>query len=115
MRSVRAPDATGAIEITASPTVVYDAIVGGFAEISEETVRLIPLGKRRFLGVNRRPGRAWTSFTCVTDDVRGERYAFDVSAPIVPVSRWEYVVAPTVTGCRVAESTWDRRRGGSCR
>lgn len=70
---------------------------------------MIPLGKRRFFGINRRPGRTWTSITRVTDDVPGERYAFNVSVPVVPVSRWEYVIAPTATGCRVTESAWDRR------
>ncbi|UUZ59951.1 hypothetical protein LP418_02650 [Nocardioides sp. B-3] len=46
----------------------------------------------------------------MTDADPGRRFAFDVEAvPGVPVARWQYDIEPTATGCRVVESTWDRR------
>ena len=35
--------------------------------------------------------------------------AFDVSYHGVPISRWAYDIEATGDGCRVTESTWDRR------
>jgi hypothetical protein len=45
----------------------------------------------------------------VTDAEPGRCFAFDVSHTKVPISRWQYVIEATDAGCRVTESTWDRR------
>ena len=37
--------------------------------------------------------------------------ALNVSHTGVPVSRWQYEIAPSGGGCTVTESTWDRRLG----
>ena len=41
----------------------------------------------------------------------GGAVALNVSHPGVPVSRWQYDIAPSGGGCTVTESTWDRRPG----
>jgi hypothetical protein len=33
------------------------------------------------------------------------------SHPSIPVSRWQYEIVPSASGCTVTESTWDRRPG----
>lgn len=114
-----APDATGHIEIAATPEAVYAIIsdATGLTEISDETSKVIQrksvAGQQgsHFVGINRNGWRAWPTVSKVTDADPGKRFAFTVSSTGIPVSRWQYDIEPSDTGCRVTESTWDRRPG----
>lgn len=59
----------------------------------------------RFVGRNRTGRRRWTTLTTVTIAVPGRRFAFRVTAPVVPIAEWGYLIEPTDGGCRV-EETW---------
>jgi len=62
----------------------------------------------RFRGTNRNGERQWWTKVRVVAYEPGRRFAFDVRTPFgVRVSRWEYVVTPTATGCRLTEN-WYR-------
>jgi hypothetical protein len=39
----------------------------------------------------------------------GRRFAFRVTAPLVPIADWEYTIEETETGCRVSETWVDLR------
>lgn len=59
----------------------------------------------RFVGRNRSGRRRWSTLVTVTAADRGRRFAFRVTAPLVPIASWEYRFEPTDGGCRV-EETW---------
>lgn len=63
----------------------------------------------RFRGHNRRGPLHWWTTVTVTDADPGRRFGFDVHSLGLPIARWEYAIEPTENGCRVTESTWDRR------
>jgi hypothetical protein len=113
------PSATARTEVHASPEVVY-ALVSDpprMSELTEELARVSWLdGAReaavgvRFRGHNRIAWRRWSTTATVTDAEPGRRFAFEVSSVAgIPVSRWQYDIEQTEKGCRVEESTWDRR------
>ncbi|WP_033289955.1 SRPBCC family protein [Amycolatopsis jejuensis] len=112
------PDATGEIEVDASPEAVY-ALVSDPAALAGVTAEYWrhrwlggatgPAVGERFRGSNRRGLRRWTTTVTITAADAGRRYAFNVDLGPVPISRWEYVIEPSGAGCRVTESTWDRR------
>lgn len=112
------PDATGQTEIEASPEAVY-AFLSDPARMSEIAEELVKVVRRdatagqvgsRFVGFNRNGKRLWPTLGKVTDAESGRRFAFEVEAvPGLPVARWQYDIEPTESGCRVTESTWDRR------
>ena len=113
-----APDATGQTEIAASPEAVYAFLSdpARMSEIAEETVKVLRRDSTagqagsRFIGVNRNGRRVWPTIGKVTDADSARRFAFEVEAvPGVPVARWQYDIEPTAAGCRVVESTWDKR------
>ncbi len=64
-----------------------------------------PVPGARFVGRNRSGRRRWTTLTTVTDAEASRRFAFRVTAPLVPIAHWEYVIEPVRGGCRV-EETW---------
>jgi hypothetical protein len=112
------PSASAHTEVNAPPEVVYALVsdLPGMSGVAEEFERGRWLGGAReaavgarFRGRNRRAGRRWTTTATVTDAEPGRRFAFEVSSVGIPVSRWQYDIEPTDTGCRVAELTWDRR------
>ena len=112
-----APSATGSIQIAAAPEAVYVLITDlpVLTELAEETaVMRWHRGDKAasgavFKGTNRNGWRRWTTTCTVTDAEPGRRFAFLVSHTGVPVSRWQYDIAPQDGGCTVTESTWDRR------
>ncbi|WP_232678256.1 SRPBCC family protein [Nocardioides sp. R-C-SC26] len=114
-----AADATGSIEIAASPDDVYRLLtdLDRFASVTEETTTMRWTGGATgaapgasFSGANRNGWRRWSTASIVTDADAGRRFAFEVTAPAgITVARWQYDLEPTATGCRVTESTWDRR------
>lgn len=113
------PSATVSVKMAADPDAVYALItdLAAMGELAEETSRMrwtkggAATPGAVFKGTNRKGLRRWTTTCTVTDAEPGRRFAFDVRHLVVPVSRWEYEIAPTADGCTVTESTWDRRPG----
>src|SRR5205807_6485548 len=67
-----------------------------------------------FAGHNRNGGKRWTTKCTVTDAEPGRTFAFEVRHTVFPIARWQYDItdlAGSDGGCRVTESTWDRRPG----
>jgi hypothetical protein len=64
-----------------------------------------PVRGARFVGRNRAGRRRWTTLTTVTAAEASRRFAFRVTAPVIPIAEWEYVIEPVAGGCRV-EETW---------
>ncbi|WP_433272085.1 SRPBCC family protein [Actinosynnema sp. CS-041913] len=111
------PDASGSIDVAAPVERVYSLVsdLAGMAGVAREYAGGRWLGTAdgpsvgaRFRGSNRRGARFWTTIATVTDAEPG-RFAFEVKSLGLPVSRWQYDIVPSADGCRVTESTWDRR------
>jgi hypothetical protein len=112
-----APAASASIEINADPAKVYALITDlpSFAALTEETQAMVwKKGSSAepgavFRGKNKNGWRSWTT-NCTVTDASGTRFAFEVTShPSIPVSRWQYDIVATGTGCAVTESTWDMR------
>jgi hypothetical protein len=114
-----APCVSGTLEIDASPGVVYGLITDlpTLATLAEEAVAMewrkgnAACPGAVFAGHNQNASRRWTTKCTVTDADPGRIFAFDVRHTGVPVARWQYDIVATDGGCRVTESTWDRRPG----
>lgn len=120
-----APTVSASVTIDAAPESVYALITDlpTLAELAEEAVAMCwRTGDAArpgavFTGRNQNGGHRWSTTCTVTDADPGRVFAFDVRTAIVPVARWRYDIAGIVTagpatadgGCRVTESTWDRR------
>ncbi|GLZ37503.1 SRPBCC family protein [Actinokineospora sp. NBRC 105648] len=111
------PNAHASVEISAPAQRVYALVsdLPGLADLSTEFASGRWLGDvsaakvgARFRGANRRGARRWSTVSTVTD-ASPERFAFEVTSLGLAVSRWQYDIEPTASGCRVTESTWDRR------
>ena len=110
---------TATVAIGAHPEVVYGLITDlpTLAALAEEAVRM-ELCKGDsvckgavFVGHNENSGRRWTTKCTVTDAEPGRVFAFDVRYAVLPIARWQYDIVAADGGCRVTESTWDRRPG----
>ncbi len=108
---------SGGIDVAAPAERVYRLVsdLAGMADLAQEYSggRWLGTGDgprvgARFRGKNRRGARFWTTVATVTDAGPG-RFAFEVSSLGLPVARWQYDIEPDAAGCRVTESTWDRR------
>lgn len=105
------------MQINASPERVYEMITDlpTLASLAEEAVSMELRkgdGIRKgavFVGHNKNAGKSWNTTCTVTDAEPGRIFAFDVRTAIIPVSRWQYDIVASDGGCRVTESTWDRR------
>jgi uncharacterized protein YndB with AHSA1/START domain len=111
--------ATGELTISAEPDRLFRLIsdpptMAGFAE---ETVAATWIGAAtsaapgvRFKGYNRRGRRRWHTICEVVEMEPGRRFAYHVDTPFrVPVSRWQYDIAPSGDGtCTVTETNWLR-------
>ncbi|TWP54238.1 SRPBCC family protein [Lentzea tibetensis] len=111
------PSAQAHIEVSAPASQVYALVsdLSGMASLATEYTRGRWLGGAdgprvgaRFRGSNRRGVLRWSTVSTVTD-AWPDRFGFEVSALGLRVSRWQYDIEPTGSGCRVTESTWDRR------
>ncbi|HUQ59406.1 SRPBCC family protein [Lentzea sp.] len=110
------PDASAHIEVAATPQRVLELVsdLRGLSGVAEEYSGgkwLNAAGPRigaRFRGFNKRGWRRWPTTATVTD-CDATRFAFEVKSLGLAVSRWQYDIEPTGEGCRVTESTWDRR------
>ncbi|MGH3861507.1 SRPBCC family protein [Actinokineospora sp.] len=114
---MNSPDARAQVEVEAPADQVFSLVsdLPCLARVSEEFGSGKWLGGSagpsvgaRFRGSNRRGIRIWSTVSTVTD-ADPTRFAFDVRFLGLPVSRWQYDIEPTETGCKVTESTWDRR------
>ncbi|QUR67021.1 SRPBCC family protein [Mycobacterium spongiae] len=110
---------TATVEIDASPSRVYGLITDlpTLAAMAEEAVAM---ELRRggsvcqgavFVGHNEHAGHRWSTTCTVTDAEPGRVFAFDVRYTVLPIARWRYDIVAVDGGCRVTESTWDRRPG----
>jgi uncharacterized protein YndB with AHSA1/START domain len=107
------------IEINASPEEVYAMIsdLPSMGRWSPECYRCDWLGGAteaapgvRFRGRNRIGIRRWSTTGTVAVAEPGRELSFDVEYYGMPVSRWTYKLEPLPGGgCRVTESTQDRR------
>jgi hypothetical protein len=70
-----------------------------------------PVVGARFQGTNRNGIFLWRTTAVVIAAVVGRRFAFDVSAVGIPVSRWDWSMTPTEGGATVALDWTDRRAG----
>ncbi|GAB2962003.1 SRPBCC family protein [Saccharothrix stipae] len=111
------PNARAHVDVEATADRVYALVsdLRGLADLAEEysggrwlAPAVGPAVGARFVGANRRGPRVWRTVSTVTD-AGPTRFAFEVRSLGLPVSRWQYDIEPTATGCRVTESTWDRR------
>jgi hypothetical protein len=112
------PSARARTEIGAPPEKIYELVsdLPGMARLAEEFrggswlggVSTARVGAR-FRGHNRRGWRRWSTTATVIDTDPGQRFAFTVTSFGIPVARWQYDIEATGDGCRVTESTWDRR------
>ncbi|MGO9042180.1 MAG: SRPBCC family protein [Mycobacterium sp.] len=113
------PDVAATVEIDARPDVVYGLITDlpTLASLAEEAVAMewrkgdaVRPGAV-FTGHNENGGRRWKTKCTVTDADPGRRFGFEVRHTVVPIARWQYDIEDADGGCRVTESTWDRRPG----
>ncbi len=111
--------AKGAVTIRATPAEVYriisdPTVMTGFAEEAYRARWLdgatAPAVGARFRGYNRKGLRRWVTMCRVTDADLDRCFAYEVATiPLrVPISRWQYDIAPTADGCVVTETNWLR-------
>jgi uncharacterized protein YndB with AHSA1/START domain len=112
------PLATGEVRIDASPEEVYRLVSDpvAMAGLAEEFYKArwirgateAAVGNW-FSGSNRNGWRRWVTHAEITDAEPGRRFAYRVRTPFfVPISRWEYDIAPEGTGSRLAVTNWLR-------
>jgi hypothetical protein len=120
------PCVSASVQIDARPDVVYGLITDlpTLASLAEEAVAMEwrkgcePGNAVRqgavFAGHNQNGSKRWTTKCTVTDAQPGRLFAFDVRHTVFPIARWQYDIldlGASDGGCRVTESTWDRRPG----
>lgn len=114
-----APSVTATLQIDASPDAVYRLITDlpTLASLAEEAVAMewrkgdaVRPGAV-FTGHNENGSRRWSTKCTVTDAEPERVFAFDVRHTVIPIARWQYDIVAADGGCRVTESTWDRRPG----
>jgi hypothetical protein len=113
------PCATATVHIDASPELVYGLITDlpTLTSLAEEAVSMewrkggVVRQGAVFVGRNENGSKRWSTTCTVTDAERGRVFAFDVRYTVIPIARWQYDIVAADGGCRVKESTWDRRPG----
>jgi hypothetical protein len=113
------PTATAAVTIDAAAEELY-ALITDLDLMATLTAETTAMKWRKgdgarpgavFSGKNRNGNRSWSTTCTVTAATTGRVFAFDVRSVVIPVAHWRYEITPTDAGCRVTESTWDRRPG----
>ena len=113
-------DVTVQAEISAPAEAIYDLVADmpRMGRWSPECERVDWTGGATgpavgvtFTGHNRNGARNWSTHGTVTVADRGREFTFEVRSVLnLPVSRWSYRFEPNAGGgCRVVESTEDRR------
>lgn len=113
------PCVTETVQVNARPDVVYRLItdlptLASFAEEAEAMEWRKGNAARPgavFTGHNASANRRWSTKCTVTDAEPGRLFAFDVRHSMLPIARWQCDIEAADGGCRVTESTWDRRPG----
>lgn len=119
MTAPGSPTATASVDINAQPERVYALItdLDVMATLAAETTAMkwqrgdSARPGAVFRGTNRNGTRSWNTTCTVTAATPGRVFAFDVKSLVVPVAHWRYELTAADGGCRVTESTWDRRPG----
>jgi uncharacterized protein YndB with AHSA1/START domain len=112
------PLATGEVMIDAPSDVVYRLVSDpvAMAEFAEEFYKArwirgatgAAVGSW-FSGSNRNGWRRWVTHAEVIEAEPGRRFAYRVRTPFfVPISRWEYEITATNSGCRLVVTNWLR-------
>ena len=111
-------DLSETIEIAADPERVFETLsdLPGMGRLSPENTggtwldgaTTACLGAR-FRGTNEQDGDEWSTIAKVVVFEPPRSFAFEVTWHRFRISRWEYTVEATSTGCRVIESWTDRR------
>jgi hypothetical protein len=113
------PTATAAVDVNAHPDQVY-ALITDLDVMTTLAAETTAMSWQRgdgarpgavFRGRNRNGTRSWSTTCTVTAATPGRVFAFDVKSLVVPVAHWRYEIVAADGGCRVTESTWDRRPG----
>ncbi|AQA03470.1 polyketide cyclase [Mycobacterium sp. MS1601] len=113
------PSATATVQIDAPAERVY-ALITDLDVLTSLAVEPTEMRWRKgasatagavFTGKNRNGGRTWTTTCTVTAATPGRVFGFDVKSSVIPVAHWRYEIVEVDGGCRVTESTWDRRPG----
>ena len=106
------------IEISATPEKVFPLIahLERMGEFSPENTggtwvrgATGPEVGARFKGTNARSGQRWTTLATVTTYLLPTAFVFEVTAGPFKVARWAYEIEATTSGCKVTESSTDRR------
>jgi Polyketide cyclase / dehydrase and lipid transport len=111
------PSISRSVEVAAGAAVVWAMIsdLPGMGEFSPENVGGVwvngatgPAVGARFRGTNQNGAKQWWTRVRVMVCEPPKHFAFDVRTPFgVRVSRWEYVITATPTGCVLTEN-WYR-------
>ncbi|QFU88499.1 SRPBCC family protein [Amycolatopsis sp. YIM 10] len=112
------PIAVGEVFVHASPDEVYRLVSDpvAMADFAEEFYRArwirgatgAAVGNW-FSGSNRNGWRRWVTHAEITEAEPGRRFTYRVRTPFfVPISRWEYDLAPEGDGCRLTVTNWLR-------
>lgn len=111
------PTISRSVDVAADPELVWSLVTDlpRMGEFSPENVggqwvggATGPAVGAEFRGTNRNGGRQWWTKVRVVAYEPGRRFVFDVRTPFgVRVSRWEYRLSATGTGCRLTEN-WYR-------
>jgi hypothetical protein len=110
-------DYSDAIDIAVAPQVAFSAIADlpAMGRRSPENTGGEWLNASgpglgaRFRGTNARDGSTWSTTARVTTFDPPSSFVFEVTYRGFRVSRWEFVVEQTSSGCRVTEKWRDRR------
>ena len=114
------PDLRETLDVAAPSELVYDLIADlpRMGEWSPECERVTwrggatgPAKGATFVGHNRAGSVRWMTQGRIVSAERGRNLAFEITFGPMTIARWEYFIAPTATGCTVAEEWTDRRPG----
>jgi len=109
-------DHRDAIEIATTPERAFAAVsdLTAMGRRSPENTGGQWLGEgpalgAKFRGTNTHGESSWSTVATVTDYEVPRFFAFEVKFKAFRISRWEFEITPTPTGCRVEERWADRR------
>lgn len=116
-------DYSDSIEIAAAAQDVFEVIsdLPAMGRLSPENTGGEWLGGAtrpalgaKFKGSNARDGATWSTTARVTTFEPPSRFAFNVTYGPFRVAKWEYIIEPTLEGCRVIEG-WTEQRNAFVR
>ena len=109
-------DHSDSIEIAVAPEQAFAAVadLASMGRRSPENTGGEWLGAgaalgAKFRGTNTHGASSWSTVAMVTDYDPPRRFAFEVKFKNFRISRWEFEITPTSSGCRVEERWTDHR------